>query len=191
MSDAEIIIYISIFFWLLPPIRQFKGNFFLYFFILALSDPLTILFVRIAHLPAYIIHTFASILLFYSINPSSINFRKYWLLHATFITGFIIGILFLNKLLYMVLIIHLLILFKFIKLTLVIVYRLNTINFFYIVLVFYELSAVINLSEFLGSSDFRVVIYYMTLSFQILMAIFFTIFTEKSDFLILKLRSDN
>jgi hypothetical protein len=54
-------------------------------------------------------------------------------------------------------------------------------------LLFYELSVVINLLMFLSGSDLHVVMYYITLVFQILLAIFFTIFTEKSRFLIIKL----
>ena len=191
MSAAELIVYISIVFWLLPPFRQFKGAYFLYFLILALSDPLAIFSVKLIGAPPHVIHTFASILLFYSINPKSANIRRNWFSHSIFIIGFIIAIFFLHNLLYIVLIIHLMILFKFLKLTLVTSYKLDILNIFYLVLIFYELSIIINLLDFLGSNEFRIIIYYMTLSFQILMAIFFTIFTEKSDFLILKLRSDN
>ena len=191
MYIAKIIGYISTVFWLLPPIRQFKSQYFIYFLILALSDPVNLFSINVLGLPNNIIHALAAILLFYSINPNSIDFNRYWFLHSLFIASFIIGMLFLNNLLYIVLLIHLMILFKFVKLTLVTIYKINILNIFYVVLMFYELSAVINLSEFLSNSDLRIVIYYMTLSFQILMAIFFTIFTEKSDFLILKLRSDN
>ena len=191
MSIAKTIIYISIVFWLLPPFRQFRCKLFYYFLILAIADPTALFFLRVLDYSPHIVHPIAGILLFYSINPSKTTLKKYWVVNVIFIAGFFICFIYFENLLYLTLLMHLLILFKFVQIIIMKIYTNHYVSLFYLALVFYELSAVINLSEFLGSSDFRVVIYYMTLSFQILMAIFFTIFTEKSDFLILKLRSDN
>ena len=189
MLIAKIIGYISIAFWLFPPFRQYKRLFFYYFLILAISDPFALFCVQILGRSPQLIYPIAGLLLFYAINPSKTALRRFWAVHMIFITGFSICFFYFENLLYLTLIMHLLILFKFVRIVMLKAYGMLTLNIFHLALIFYELSVVINLLEFLGNNDFRVVIYYITLTFQIIMAIFFTIFTEKSDLLIIRLKS--
>ena len=191
MRIAEIIEYISIIFWILPPFRQYKERYFYYFLILALSDPLALFSVTVLGFSPNYIHPVAGLLLFYSINTSLANLKKYWLLHGILISVFFFVLLYFDNLLYIVFIMHLLILFKFIHIIIIEMFNSTSLNAFNLALSFYEISVVINLTLFLSDIQIRFVMFYMTLFFQILLAIFFTIFTEKSDFLILKLRSDN
>ncbi|MBV6419615.1 MAG: hypothetical protein DAHOPDDO_00838 [Ignavibacteriaceae bacterium] len=188
MVIASIIGYISTVIWLLPPFRQYKGQYFYFFLILALSDPINLSAVYWFHFQAHIIHSIAGLLLFYSIEFSRRAIKKYLTLHLLIIAGFSISLLRIDNLLYLVVCLHLLILFKFIRIVLTNTFNNNTLNGFNLALSFYELSIVINLSVFLTGNDLMIVIYYMSLSFQFLMAIFFTVFTPKSNFLIIKLK---
>ena len=189
MSIAKTVIYISIVFWLLPPFRQFRCNLFYYFLILAIADPIALFFLKVLDFSPHIVHPIAGLLLFYSINPSKSVLKRFWAIHVIFIAGFLFYFFYFENPLYLTLIMHLLIFLKFVRMVMTEVYNKHDLSIFYLALIFYELTVIINLLEFTGSSDIRVVIYYMTLSFQIVMAIFFTIFTEKSKSLIIQLKS--
>lgn len=188
MSSVEAIIDISVVFWLLPPFRQFKGRYFYYFLILAVSDPITIFCVEILKAPLYSIHSIAGLLLIFSILFYTGKFENKYTLSVLILAGFIVGMIYLKNLLILVLITHLINFLMFLKVAILPIYRDGNVNFFYVALLFYELSIVLNLSVFIGQSDMRILIYYMTLFFQILLAIFFTIFTEKSNILTLHLK---
>jgi len=188
MFVETIIIYISTFFWLFPPFRQFKGRYFYYFLILALSDPVNLISVTLIGIPHHIIHCIAGLLLLYSIN--SIEYvKKYLIANIIFILAFFLFLFLLNDLLYVILTLHLLILYRFIRLSLLNTYSKNELNVFLFLLVFYEISVIVNLIVFISKSNLGVVFYYLTLSFQILIAIFFTIFREDSSLLKLKFRT--
>ena len=191
MFIAKIIGYISTVFWLFPPIRQFKSDYFYYFLVLGLSDPINLFCLRFFGFPPHIIHPIAALLLFFTLDIPIKNIKKKIYFNLLVLTGFFICFIYIENHLYLILIFHIMILLKLTNITLIGVHERNILNVFYLALCFYELSVVINLSEFLGSHDVRIIIYYMTLSFQLLMAIFFTIFTEKSKFLIVKLKSAN
>ena len=185
MPIEKIIVYISTFFWLFPPFRQYNGRYFYYFLILALSDPLALInysFIGISH---HFIHSIAGLLLLYSFD--SIEYlKKYLLANIIFILAFFLFLFLLDNLLYVILTLHLLILYRFIRLSLLNTFNKNELNIFLLVLVFYEISAIVNLIVFISKTNLGVVFYYLTLSFQILVAIFFTIFREDSSLLKLK-----
>jgi hypothetical protein len=188
MSIAKEIIYISIFFWLLPPFRQYGAKFFYYFLILAISDPVSILYVKVTGLNPDIIQVITGFFLFYTISNGSIRKKNNYLINVLITLTFLGCAVFINDLIIVILIIHLFILSKLIRITLVEVYQSLTLNIFLLAIVFYELSVSLNLSVCLSGSEFWLIIYYTTLSFQILLAIFFTVFNEKSNFLIVKLK---
>src|ERR1035437_8060525 len=58
---SKLILYFNFFIWFLPPFRQYKGGFFLYFMILALTDPL-----------GYLLYTIFKIAPYYFYAPSSL-----------------------------------------------------------------------------------------------------------------------
>ena len=188
MSSVQTILDISVVFWVLPPFRQFKGRFFYYFLILALSDPITIFCVEILKVPLYSIHSLAGLFLISSLLFFTGKFENKYILSIPILVGFIFGIFYLKNLLILVIITHLIVFLMFVKVAILPIYREGIINIFHFALLFYELSIVLNLSVFIGQSDMRILIYYMTLFFQILLAIFFTIFTENSNSLIIHLK---
>jgi len=187
MPVEKIIVYISTFFWLFPPFRQYKGRFFYYFLILALSDPLAIINYSFIGIPHHFIHSLAGLLLLYSFD--SIGYlKKYLAANIIFILAFFLFLFLLDNLLYLILALHLLILYRFLRLSVLNTFIKNELNIFLFLLVFYEISVIVNLIVFISKSNLGVVFYYLTLSFQILVAIFFTIFREDSSILKLKFR---
>ncbi len=189
MAVAQIISYLSIFFWLLPPIRQYKERFFIYFLITALMDPMQLIAVHFFHTHNYYVHPIASVFLLYSINLSSDNLKKYWYFHMLFVAAFILGLFLLQNHIQLILFLHFLILIKFLKIAFVSLHKFNIINVFLFMLVFYELSVVINQLVFLSNYEIKVIFFYTTLFFQILIAIFFTIFKEDNPSLKITLKS--
>ncbi len=185
MPVEKIIVYISTFFWLFPPFKQFKGRYFYYFLILALADPINIFSISIIDVPNYFVHSIIGLLLFYSISTGE-NEKKYLIANIIFILAFFLFLFLLNNLLYLILTLHLLILYRFIRQVLINTYSKNELNIFLSALVFYEISVAVKTIEFISGTDLGIIFFYLTLSFQILVAIFFTIFREDSSPLKLK-----
>jgi hypothetical protein len=188
MSIAKDIIYISIFFWAFPPFRQFKGEFFLFFLILALSDPISLLLVKLTKINPDFIMILSSFLLFYSINFNLNDIKKKIYCHFAFIVILLILFGVIQTPPIIIMLIHLFILSKLVSLLIIKIFKENSFNIFVLMIVFYEISIVLNLSIYLTKNDIWLVVYYSTLTFQIFLAIFFTVFTEKSKRLILKLK---
>lgn len=189
MIIARDIVYISIFFWLLPPFRQFRGAFFYFFLILSLYDPISLLFVKSTGLNPDFIHVFLGILLFYSINFKITDISKNIFWHIAFLSTLLLILIISRSPQIILLIIHFCILLKLIRLLLIKIYTDNAFNIFLLAIVFYEISAVLNLLVYLTANEMWLIIYYTTSAFQIFLAIFFTIFTDKSKTLILKIKS--
>ena len=189
MLIAKIITYASIIIWLLPAIRQYKGKYFYYFLILALSDPVDIFCGNVLNLPNYIIHSIAAILLYYSIGTSTQSFLKYWKFNLLFIVVFLFTLFTVPNLLFLILILHILILSKFIKQSVILLHQSGELNYFLLVLIFYEITALLKVIVFISGTDTGIMFFYFTVSFQILVALFFTIFREDSSILTLKLKT--
>ena len=189
MLIAKIITYASIIVWLLPAIRQYKGKYFYSFLILALSDPLTFFSGEVLQVPNYFFHSIAGILLFYSIGTSNQSFLKYWKFNLLFILVFLFTLFTVPNLLFLILILHVLILSKFIKQSVIRLHQSGELNYFLLVLIFYEITVLLKVIVFISGTDMGILFFYFTVSFQILVALFFTIFREDSSILTLKLRT--
>lgn len=191
MTITQLIIYASILFWLFPVIRHYKGNYFIYFLILALSDPLAIACVAVFKIQPTVIHAIAAICLFYSIDTVRHEFIRLWMLNLIIIITFIILLLLQSIPLFLILIFHFLVLYVFIKKLMIKLYQFGELNWFYMVLIFYEITALVKLIVLISGAEIGIVYYFLTVTFQFLIAIFFTIFREESSFLRLRLRTSS
>lgn len=187
MSIARIIIYISAFIWLLPPIRQYKRMYFLYFLILGLSDPINILLVTQFSIPTNYVHSISSFCIILTVITFPDKLKYILIIITSFV--YVLCLVYIENLLYLMLILHFSILIIFIKRTLIPVFQKNLLSIFNLALLFYELSIVVNFAMVLGGGSIQYLIYYVSLFFQLSMAIFFTIFTEKSPLLLIYVRS--
>ena len=175
--------------WIFPIFRQYNTKMFFFFLFLGLSDPLNLFSVSVLQIKPGLIHSVAALLLFYSLN-----FRDKQKLKISY-TDILVVVLFLSavfifyNLFYLTLIIHFLILSRFIQIFVIDLHQISELNIFYLVLVFYEISIVINLFVLLGESEKRMFLFFITLTFQFLIAIFFTISREDNPHLRVKLKS--
>src|ERR1035437_9359451 len=80
MYLAKFIVYFSILIWLLPPFRQLKGGYFLYFLTLGYSDPLVFLFLKLFHLNVEYIHLIIAFILTLSVLFYNKNLNWKWLI---------------------------------------------------------------------------------------------------------------
>jgi len=81
LKAYEIIYYISILIWLLPPVRQYKGKFFFFFLALAIVDPFSLLlFLFHQELPVFVYLYFNLIRLLSLIPWEYITRYKYYIL---------------------------------------------------------------------------------------------------------------
>ena len=189
MSLARIIVYVSIFFWILAAIRQYKGNYFYYFLILALSDPINIFCVSFIGVTQGWVHSVAGLLLVYSVGYNNNEFRKYLILNIIVILVFLSILIVLSNLRYLILATHMMILAKFLKIAFVQLHNNSKLNLFYLALIFYEITIVINFIDLITGVSIGITFFYIILAFQIILAIFFTIFREENPMLNFKLRT--
>jgi len=191
MAITQLIVYVSIFFWLFPAIRQYKGNYFIFFLILALADPIAMFCVAVFNIQPTFIHAIVAICLFYSIDTVRKEFWRLRLLNLIIIVTFIIALLLQANPPFLILIFHFLILFVFIKKLMLKLYQLGEFNWFYLILIFYEITALVNLIVFISGAEIGIFYYYLTVAFQLLVAIFFTIFREESQLLRIRLKTSS
>jgi hypothetical protein len=78
MYLARIIIYISILIWLIPPFKQLKGGYFLYFLILGYSDPLAIMLLRF-RIDVQFVHIITAFLVTISVLYYNKNLNLKWI----------------------------------------------------------------------------------------------------------------
>lgn len=173
MIIPKIIFYLNIAAWLLPPFRQKGCKYFLYFLVLALSDPI-----------------FTVIDWFYPTDSTT---------YYVFISTILLIVLFRKKFLYLMLIfiilmnffltnleirvftfvIHFIILIYFLKEFIVIISEESKIIVFNLVLVLYEASIIFKFAaSYLSIAGY--LYFYITTAFEILIAGFFTLYNEKN-----------
>lgn len=184
MSIAVLIIYLSSLAWIFPIFRQFRSNLFYFFLFLGLSDPITILLLKIFHLHPGIIFTIIAPILFYSINvdrqkKNSINSIEIFVFLLTLIL-----ILTVSNYDVIMLVIHILILIRVLYKILIELHHKQIVNIFHVMLAFYITTSVASLLIYLNGDHKAIILFYINLAFQILIAIFFSIFKEDNPKLI-------
>lgn len=178
MSITSIIIYTSISAWIFPIFRQFKCNLFYFFLFLGLSDPATAFFLYVLNIRPGIISVIFAPILFYTINidrqkPFKIN----WLEIFVFVLTFALIPILKNYDL-ILLIITILTLIRVLYRILIELHHKQIINLFHLVLAFYLITAVASLIIYLNGDHQGIILFHINLSFQILLAIFFSFFRE-------------
>ncbi|MCH7826711.1 MAG: hypothetical protein IIC75_01855 [Bacteroidetes bacterium] len=177
MSIAYIIFYTSIVVWLLPPIRQYKGKLFLYFLLLAIADPLSRFLSISFSTNAYQVHSFISFALILTVLVNKISKKNI----ALILTGFILTLFIIitqnrNIIILYLIVLHLIILWNFLKETLISFSKNNFLILGWVVLILYEISIVLKFLVYIEATQVSSIYFYLTSGFQILIAIFFTIY---------------
>lgn len=164
--------------WIFPIFRQYRCNIFYFFLLLGISDPLAVMYVKTIHSSPVYISVIMAPLLFYSIN---IDRQKKITITPLEIFVFILTAVLLftiSNLDIMMLIIHTLILIRIIFKILMELHHKQIVNIFHIVLAFYMTTSVASLIIYLNGDHQAIVLFYINLAFQIILAIFFATFRE-------------
>lgn len=174
MTIRDYIVYLSEIAWLLPAIRQAKTKWFLWFLVLAILDPLTSLILSVFSWNGILQYDIGSIVGYFSlyiVEGKKFKESDYLLLVLFIITLFLIS----DGFLYL-LIIHLFIFYKLISLTIIDVHFKEQLNISLLVLVFYELSILIKFLSYIGQIPISSAPFYLTLFFEVMIAIYFAVF---------------
>lgn len=184
MTSADIsklLFFTSIIVWLLPPFKQFKGKYFLFFLILACIDPISLFFMYIikSPLPSQVV-----ILVFYFSLLSIIEknlLKKYW-----------IWILLIALVLFSPTIFHfnrneIVLVYILLQtgITLIILKNLITnyvsfgkLNLFLLVFLFYQFTSITKFSNLLFGFADATAFFILTTIVQIIFGLFFSVHTE-------------
>lgn len=188
MLSISTIYYVSIIVWIFPIIRQYNTRLFYFFLILGLSDPLNLFLVSILKIKPGIIHCVAAILLFYSLGLTERLKLKISFTDILAAVLFMFAVFFAD-LLYLTLALHLLILARVFQMLIIPLHNKSVLNIFYLVLIFYEITLVVNLFTLIRGGVSGLSLYYITIIFQLLIAIFFSIFKENDPPIMIKISS--
>jgi len=190
MNYPLIILFLSSFFWLFPPFKQYKTDFFYFFLILALSDPLklgTHYFLYNLHINIYVLSLAFAFLLISSLVSS--RKQKYFFIILSILTTVIAFIYSSRSKSVLILLIaaHLIIVFILVFFLIKHIEKNKAINLFLILLVTYEFINVVKLIAGLLSGEQGVISFYMASFAQLFFGISFSFISIKTkDFLLIK-----
>jgi hypothetical protein len=173
MIIPKIIFYLNILAWLLPPFRQKGCRYFLYFLILAVSDPLFTVIDYFHQTDSTFLYLVVSILIL------MVLFRKAYL-SLLLIPVILLGIYLSNlEIRAFTFIVHFVILLYFLKEFILLISDKSRILIFNLILVLYEASIMFKFAAtYLAIAGY--LFFYITTAFEIFIAVFFTVYNEKS-----------
>ena len=190
MTVDYTIIALTVLFWIFPAIRQYKTELFCYFFILAVEDPLTMslsLAKIFAPYNSYMIGAFILILaLFWNYRKNrytKVILAVFFLLICTAIGASM-------KIHYGILILfHLTILLFFLRRSIYFIAESGKANLFHLFLLLYETTIMLKMLVMLTEANAGLAFFHITTIFEILIAIFFSIFKENDSRLFINLKN--
>ena len=184
MYLAKIIINVSILIWLLPPFKQYKGGYFLYFLILGYSDPLALTFLKLFKIQTIYTHLIIYLLLTISILFYTKNLKIKWLIPL--ITLCILSILAGNRNFryFSLIVFNILIFLQILIPSTKEFYLKQRINIYYSILLLYELMIILQYTAFAFNYTSGVYFFYLSLAFEMLIGLFFIFYNLENSPLI-------
>jgi hypothetical protein len=174
MHIPIILVYTSIILWIIPIFKQYKTEYFLFFLILAISDPLIMLFYLFIHFNA---QTFTWVVILFLITSLTTKKRKRQTLLVVSLIAMTISLLFKMDITVMTFISCLL---HLIILGIIIVNLLNrflitqSLNLFLCLLIVYESINIMKCLVFLSSNNTGIFSWYVGVVTQFIFALLFT-----------------
>jgi hypothetical protein len=178
---SKLLFFTSIIIWLLPPFKQFKGKYFLYFLILAFMDPISLFFVFIIKSP---LQSQISILLIYCSLLSIIEknlLRKYWIwVLLITLALFSPSIVHFNskEIIFVYLLLELGITLIILKILITNYVSFGKLSLFLVVFLFYQFTTLTKLSNLLFGFADAFAFFILTSIVQIIFGLFFSVYTE-------------
>lgn len=180
MIIAKIIIYISVFVWLFPPLRQFRGRFFYFFLVLALGDPIAIPLMYNNLIPASVLHLAISTTSFFSLPQMNRHLKRVYLIPVLAIIFAFAVLLAKEDLILLIGIVHFFILYAILQHTINHLSSTGRIQFFHLLLIIYELSVLLKFINKIFTLNSGMAEFYFTTGFQIIIGILFCFIKEES-----------
>lgn len=190
MKVQYIVLYLSALFWIFPAVRQYKTELFWYFLVFALSDPIRLILIIIFRTnPSYITLLLNILLLFsviWQLLKKSSKKAVLFVVSTLFIYSFFTSRIFAINL---ALLFHIIIIFYFVQRSLSFITKTDKVNIFHLFLLLEEISIVLKVLAVLSDAKTGLAFHTATNLFQILIAIFFTLYKEDDSKLFISLRN--
>jgi hypothetical protein len=190
MDLIYIIVYSSVLIWLIPPFRQYRGNYFYFFTVLGLEGLASVLFSLLFHFNIFKIYNIIDIALLFTL-VNTIYIKKYWYSFFILLTVILlINYYSDNRLIILSIILtHLLIFYIILKNAAIDYNKSGSLKIGFFVLLLYEITVQFKFYLALRNIHPGISFFYMTTAFETIIAIFFIIYkVEKSPRIRLKLR---
>ncbi|MGE5496681.1 MAG: hypothetical protein ACM3Q2_01310 [Syntrophothermus sp.] len=188
MIIPKLIIYLSTFIWVFPPLKQFRGRFFYYFLILGIADPaaMAMHYLKIdLALHLYVISSAGMLLCL----PRTNKYLRpsYWI-PIIILLFILVCILPVMDLMIIIGIIHILILFALLKYAVNYIFINGKVQLFHLLLITYETSIMLKFINTIFAWGTGKIEFFFITGFQILLGIMFCFIKEESPRLALKFR---
>ena len=191
ITISKYLYIISFIIWLLPPLRQFKGKYFLYFLILALNDPLSYVYTYVimkgsSNLWIIILSYYFLII---SITERDVLKKNMYVFMVILVFLIVVSILNLAPNYYFTIIVleHSIILLIFLRIFITNYVNYRKINLFTLLLIIYELMFTLKFFNFIIGFADAVAFFIITSFAQIALGFFFSIFREDNPRLLVQL----
>ncbi len=185
---TKLLLFTSIIVWLLPPFKQYKGKYFLFFLILACIDPISLFFIYIIRypLPSQILVLFNYCLLLSLIEKNFLRKNWIWIL--------LIALVLLSPTIFHfnrneIILVYILLQFG---ITLIILKNLITnfvsagkLSLFHLVFIFYQFTAIAKYYNLLIGFADATAFFILTSIAQIIFGLFFSIYREDKSGLVI------
>ncbi|HEX2962670.1 MAG TPA: hypothetical protein VHO43_12805 [Ignavibacteriales bacterium] len=181
MKLSQIIFYISLTIWLLPPLKQFRGKFFYYFLIQAISDPISLILIKhhYFNIPFYVVKDIILMLCLW--NPKQAIKKAYFIVPVLLLIYYLVYDINYHITYLILSVINIGILYFIFKMATDDILELKRVKVFYIVFILYELSVILKFIIAITSINLGMVYFYVTTAFEILLGIFFIFVSERNE----------
>jgi hypothetical protein len=173
---SEYLFFAELIVWAIPPLKQFKGGYFLFFLVIAVSPFASVLgfyLIKLIPFTVYVIASFIMLVILQYYNSGKI---KFLIITLIFPVSFIIYYNEWHYDLISIIILHTSIVIYVIYFLLQFLYKTNSLNLYYFVLVIYEASVVLKMITFLTNIQTGKLYFYITSIFELLIGIYFIFF---------------
>lgn len=189
-SFPYLIAYLSALFWIFPAIRNYRTNLFLYFLVLAISDPLVILATFILPWLAPRLYLLFAVLAVASLrNLFSKKTIYVKVITILFFVGVGAAFTSYNIAYTAIMLDHICVAFIFVALLLSYVALNSKVKGYHVVLLLYEVSIILKVLFMVLHVELGLSYFYTTSIFQMLIAVFFSVYKETDNKLLIDLKN--
>jgi hypothetical protein len=162
--------------WAMPPLKQFKGGYFLFFLVIAVSPFASVLGFYLVKLIPFTIYVISSFIMLVVLQYNHSGKIKFLIITLIFPVSFIIYSNEWNYDLISIIILHSSIIIYIIYFLLKSLYEKNSLNLYYFILIIYEASVMLKMITFLTNIQTGKPYFYITSIFELLIGIYFIFF---------------